>query len=33
MNRQFHDTILLAGSMPLAMLEKRVDDWIARTKG
>lgn len=32
-DRQFHDTILLAGSMPLAMLEKRVDEWIARTKG
>ncbi|GAA4031950.1 DUF885 domain-containing protein [Sphingomonas rosea] len=31
-DRQFHDTILLAGSMPLSMLEKRVDDWIARTK-
>jgi uncharacterized protein (DUF885 family) len=32
-DRQFHDTVLLAGSMPLAMLEKRVYDWIARTKG
>jgi uncharacterized protein (DUF885 family) len=31
-DRQFHDTILLAGSMPLDMLQKRVDDWIARTK-
>ncbi len=31
-DRQFHDTILLAGSMPLDMLEQRVDDWIARTK-
>jgi uncharacterized protein (DUF885 family) len=31
-NRGFHDTVLLAGSMPLDMLEKRVDDWIARTK-
>jgi uncharacterized protein (DUF885 family) len=31
--RGFHDTILLAGSMPLGMLEKRVDEWIARTKG
>ncbi|WP_338502000.1 DUF885 domain-containing protein [Sphingomonas kaistensis] len=31
-DRQFHDTILLAGSMPLNMLEARVDEWIARTK-
>ena len=31
-DRGFHDTILLAGSMPLAMLEKRVDEWVARVK-
>lgn len=31
-DRGFHDTILLAGSMPLGMLEKRVEEWIARTK-
>ena len=28
-DRSFHDTILLAGSMPLELLEKRVDGWIA----
>ena len=32
-DRAFHDTILLAGSMPLELLEQRVDGWIARTKG
>ena len=31
-DRGFHDTILLAGSMPLGMLEKRVDAWIAKTR-
>ena len=31
-DRAFHDTILLAGSMPLDMLEKRVDAWIARVQ-
>ena len=28
-DRQFHDTVLLAGSMPLDLLEKRIDGWIA----
>ena len=28
-DRAFHDTILLAGSMPLELLEARIDGWIA----
>jgi uncharacterized protein (DUF885 family) len=32
-DRGFHDTVLLAGSMPLSMLEKRIDEWVARVKG
>ena len=31
-DRGFHDTILLAGSMPLEVLEARVDGWIARQR-
>lgn len=31
-DRGFHDTILLSGSMPLGMLEQRVDAWIAKVK-
>ncbi|MFN8792492.1 MAG: DUF885 domain-containing protein [Bdellovibrionales bacterium] len=26
--RRFHDAVLLAGALPLTILEKRVDDWI-----
>jgi uncharacterized protein (DUF885 family) len=32
-DRGFHDTVLLAGSMPLELLEARVDGWIAAQKG
>ena len=31
--RAFHDTVLGGGAMPLAVLERRVDDWIATVKG
>ncbi len=30
--RKFHDAGLLAGAMPLAVLERRIDDWIAMQK-
>ncbi len=30
--REFHDTILGGGSLPLGLLERRVDQWIAKTK-
>ena len=31
-DRSFHDTVLLAGSLPLDLLEARVDGWIAGQK-
>lgn len=30
--REFHDTVLLGGAMPLALLERRVGQWIAKVK-
>lgn len=30
--RQFHDQILLGGSMPLTVLDRKVDHWIADVK-
>jgi len=30
--RKFHDTVLLSGALPLTVLEKVVDDYIARNK-
>ena len=28
--KAFHDVVLTGGSMPLALLEQRVDQWIAK---
>jgi uncharacterized protein (DUF885 family) len=30
--RDFHDQVLNSGSLPLAVLERKIDDWIATRK-
>jgi uncharacterized protein (DUF885 family) len=30
--RAFHDQVLLSGALPLAVLETKIDDWIASVK-
>jgi uncharacterized protein (DUF885 family) len=30
--RGFHDTVLGGGALPLSLLERRVDEWIAAQK-
>jgi uncharacterized protein (DUF885 family) len=30
---EFHDQILLSGALPLAVLDRKIDDWIASKKG
>lgn len=31
--REFHDQVLNTGALPMAILEQKIDDWIARKKG
>jgi uncharacterized protein (DUF885 family) len=31
--REFHAQVLMTGALPMAVLEKKIDDWIAATKG
>ena len=30
--REFHAQVLMTGSLPMAVLEKKIDDWIAAKK-
>jgi uncharacterized protein (DUF885 family) len=31
--REFHAQVLMTGSLPLPVLERKIDDWIAAKKG
>ena len=31
--RQFHEQVLMSGALPLAVLERKIDDWIASKRG
>jgi uncharacterized protein (DUF885 family) len=31
--RQFHNVVLKTGALPMVLLERAVDEWIAKTKG
>ncbi|HEY0150105.1 MAG TPA: DUF885 domain-containing protein [Allosphingosinicella sp.] len=31
--REFHAQVLMTGALPMTVLEKKIDDWIAATKG
>ncbi|MBU0556875.1 MAG: DUF885 domain-containing protein [Alphaproteobacteria bacterium] len=30
--KAFHDQVLMTGALPMSVLERKIDDWIARTK-
>ena len=31
--RKFHDALLLAGALPLSIVEERIKNWVAKEKG